>query len=223
MVDKEMINFFFEEVLEMFPKWEAVCLRLEQRPVASDFDELFRYAHNIKGSSKMVGLEILGSFVHKVEDVINLLREKKLELSSEHIDLFLDVHTVLQSWIDGMVKDSNFLPDNSEIMGRIGKILGEEKTKAPVINKTEEDDGGVISININDDLVISRLTAVMDKINFEEGKKYRLILNMEIIDTAGIQWLLALKNFSRNSIKIICNGPQVQSIFRELGLEGRLL
>ncbi|OFZ74714.1 MAG: hypothetical protein A2451_09890 [Bdellovibrionales bacterium RIFOXYC2_FULL_39_8] len=269
MADNEMLNFFFEEVLEMFPKWEAVCLRLEQNPVPTDFDELFRYAHNIKGSSKMVRLDSLGNFVHKVEDVINLLREKKLQLSSEHIDLFLDVHTTLESWLEGLGKDLAFMPDVADVAARISSILGtgvevvhsasteisrdnieilaktdaakainneiaehleidksnEQKVKEMIVEMKKiaitEEVGAVLEVV--DDLVISRLKAVMDKITLEESGKYNMVLKMESIDTAGIQWLLALKKSTQYSVRISCQTESVLTVLRELGVEGRLL
>lgn len=82
-IDPELLGCFIEEAGDLLLKWEAVCLDLEKNPSEDNWNALFRTAHNIKGTSRWVGLDSIGAFVHKVEDGITLAKQGRIELSPE--------------------------------------------------------------------------------------------------------------------------------------------
>ncbi|ADY27393.1 CheA signal transduction histidine kinase (plasmid) [Deinococcus proteolyticus MRP] len=86
----EVLEYFAPEVHEHL---DALRAQLE-RADAADINELFRSAHTIKGSAYMVGLQPLGDFAHRLEDLFGAVRDGAQALSSpvlETIDHAVDV------------------------------------------------------------------------------------------------------------------------------------
>jgi chemotaxis protein histidine kinase CheA len=69
-------SLFFAEAREMCEQIEASLLKLEEDPADREtLNALFRAAHTIKGSAGMFGLAPVVGFTHKVESVLDRLRE----------------------------------------------------------------------------------------------------------------------------------------------------
>jgi chemotaxis protein histidine kinase CheA len=90
------IGRFVEEAREHVNALNKGMLELEKRPDDMELiHHIFRAAHTIKGSSRMLKLLAISELAHKVEDVFGALREGKLEFSSE-------LSTVLYKGIDSI-------------------------------------------------------------------------------------------------------------------------
>ena len=76
MNDSEFISIFLEEAIEILEKWEFICLNLEKKPTPEGIKDLFRLAHNLKGSSRSVNLLEYGAFVHQIleKDRLHIFR-----------------------------------------------------------------------------------------------------------------------------------------------------
>ncbi len=72
----EVMEYFAPEVQEHI---DALRSGLEAGPEA-DVNTLFRSAHTIKGSSYMVGLQPLGDFAHRMEDLLGAVRDEAQRL-----------------------------------------------------------------------------------------------------------------------------------------------
>ena len=105
--DSELVNFFIDEAMDLVSEWERICLQLEGDSSQENFNALFRIAHNIKGSSRAVGLDEVGEFIHKVEDVIVSVRDQKTPFNSEVLSMLLASQTILSDWFNGLKVDAN--------------------------------------------------------------------------------------------------------------------
>ena len=65
--DEELVKSFIEEASDLLSQWEGLCLLLEKEVNSETLNALFRIAHNIKGSSRAVGLNDVGTFIHIIE------------------------------------------------------------------------------------------------------------------------------------------------------------
>jgi len=110
MMDTEILAFFFEEVLEILISWEGICMDLERGSgdPSIHLNALFRVAHNIKGSSRSVGLIHVGDYIHHVEDGITLLRDGKISLTPERINTLLEAQELLLNWIKELQKNLEY-------------------------------------------------------------------------------------------------------------------
>ena len=92
--ENQMVKIFLEEAEENLSLWETTCLKIETGDHEKLFTQLFRIAHNLKGSSLSVGLREFGDTIHKVEELMTLLRNKEIEFSTDILNLFFEVHSV---------------------------------------------------------------------------------------------------------------------------------
>ena len=81
---------FREEAREVLVDLEAALLELnENRADMELVGRVFRALHTIKGSGSMFGFEQLAAFTHNLETAFDLVRNGRLQIGSELIDLTL--------------------------------------------------------------------------------------------------------------------------------------
>jgi chemotaxis protein histidine kinase CheA len=88
--DPELLATFRAEVEERVASLQAGLLELEEHPsprqvVAS----LFRDAHTVKGSARMLGLSEMLAVAHRAEDLLGALRDGRLPVRRDLVDLLL--------------------------------------------------------------------------------------------------------------------------------------
>jgi len=121
---KEFILTFIEEAKDTLELWEKTCLDLEKNPNPESIKNLFRFAHNLKGSSRSVNLNAFGTFIHKIEDLITLLRDEKIQYHSSFIALFLKCHSIMDNWCDQFENDLSYIPNEVfEIENEINQYI----------------------------------------------------------------------------------------------------
>ncbi len=105
---------FVEEAHEMNESINASLLTLEQEGSDPEHvNDLFRFFHNLKGNSGILGYNELNSITHEAETLLNKVRHDEMSVSRELIDLLLlvsDIMDALVSQIDvtiGKVKPFN--------------------------------------------------------------------------------------------------------------------
>jgi two-component system, chemotaxis family, sensor kinase CheA len=87
----QALPIFIQEAEELLQSMEAALLILESDPSDTDtIDEVFRAAHTIKGSAGLFGLEAIVSFTHVLEDVLDRLRDGKINIEQNLIALLLE-------------------------------------------------------------------------------------------------------------------------------------
>lgn len=126
--DKEIIITFVEETKEHLTEIEAGILQLENSSENID-DELihilFRAIHSVKAGANLLKFENIELLSHKLENILQLLRQKRLALNSEIVD------TLLKSIdkIEELVTDLKH-GDNTNITGLLKKLAKLENQTA---------------------------------------------------------------------------------------------
>jgi two-component system chemotaxis sensor kinase CheA len=81
---------FFEESADHLATMEEGLLNLEQHPDDLDLlNRIFRAAHSIKGNSGMFGFTAVGQFTHKMETLLDRLRNGQLSVTPAIADVLL--------------------------------------------------------------------------------------------------------------------------------------
>src|SRR5690625_448112 len=93
----QFFDTFFDEADELLAEMEGLLLALDvDAPNADDLNAIFRAAHSIKGGAATFGtFEDLAETTHVLENVLDDIRNGKLPLRAEMIDLFLATKDVL--------------------------------------------------------------------------------------------------------------------------------
>jgi two-component system chemotaxis sensor kinase CheA len=98
---------FFEEAGDHLAIVEDGLLQLEQHPEDLDLlNKIFRSAHSIKGTSGMFGFNAVAQFTHKMETLLDLLRNGQKVVTPEIADLLLESTDCLKTLIDAAKTDS---------------------------------------------------------------------------------------------------------------------
>jgi len=88
----EFKDRFIADALDLLEKLEKSLLMLEVKPDnILIVEEIFRGLHSLKGASGMYGFNKIGHLMHLIENVYDLIREGKLKVNTEIVDLTLVV------------------------------------------------------------------------------------------------------------------------------------
>lgn len=92
---------FIDESFEIIENLNTGLLDLEDNPAgnADLINDLFRYFHNMKGNSGIIGYNELNSLTHEAETLLNNVRQGKITPSHELIDLLLLTVDVMESLV----------------------------------------------------------------------------------------------------------------------------
>jgi two-component system chemotaxis sensor kinase CheA len=92
---------FFEESAEHMTAIESGLLELEQRPADLDLlNTIFRSAHSIKGVAGMLGFAAIAQFTHKMETLLDQMRNGRITANPPLTDLLLKATDCLKTLID---------------------------------------------------------------------------------------------------------------------------
>jgi len=86
---RKFIGKFAEEAGDHISKINTSLLEYEKDTENFDLlNQVFRSAHTIKGSARILQLSYISDVAHKLEDVLDALRNKKIPPSKEMFSLF---------------------------------------------------------------------------------------------------------------------------------------
>ncbi len=81
---------FIEEATDLIEGLEKALLALEDNPNDPALvQQVFRVMHTLKGNSAMFGFELIDAFTHEMETVYDLIRNGKLQVTREVLDVTL--------------------------------------------------------------------------------------------------------------------------------------
>ncbi|MCX8022471.1 MAG: chemotaxis protein CheA [Syntrophorhabdaceae bacterium] len=91
-ISSEYLDDYFSECEEHITsiKRNAILLEPSKKPEKKVIDELLRSLHTIKGLSGMVGFEEAEALSHSIEDYFKAIRDGKLDLSHDAIDVIIE-------------------------------------------------------------------------------------------------------------------------------------
>ncbi len=118
---------FIEESKENTSNLNEGLLELEKHPDGQTelVNDLFRYFHNLKGNSGIIGFNELNAMTHEAETLLNNVRKGNLGVTPNLVDLLLFVVDVLEALITRIDPASgNVSPfDASELMDKLKQAV----------------------------------------------------------------------------------------------------
>jgi two-component system chemotaxis sensor kinase CheA len=142
--EKEVKLDFLTEALQLLDDSEQAFLALESDKHNADLmNQIFRLAHNLKGTSRAVGFGDVAEFTHEFENLILKLKEGKLEITDAIVSLLLECNDHVSVMIKMLNMDLNSRFDSKEIIEKIlsaltGNLTVVAKTAAVETHQEEE-------------------------------------------------------------------------------------
>ena len=127
MVDNHR-EAFQEEARELLAELESALLELEESPDDQDvIGRVFRAMHTIKGSGSMFGFDDLAAFTHEVETAFDQVRNGRIPVTKELIDLTLAARDHIRIMLDASCEINNEeKAKGSEIKASFKKLISLE-------------------------------------------------------------------------------------------------
>ncbi|OUR96456.1 hypothetical protein A9Q84_08885 [Halobacteriovorax marinus] len=141
--EKELKEDFLEESLQLLEDTEQSFLALENDKESSELlDQIFRLAHNLKGTSRAVGFGEVAEFTHEMENLILKVKTGELPVSDGIVSLLLECNDhithMIQTLKDDMAETFESEAIVVKIQGALGGELNGDQSTAAVSESVEE-------------------------------------------------------------------------------------
>ncbi|BCB95188.1 hybrid sensor histidine kinase/response regulator [Dissulfurispira thermophila] len=126
---KKFIARFVEEAREHINKLNDGFVLLEKNPDDKEtINAVFRSAHTIKGSSRMMKLTQISETAHKLEDVLGAVRDSKITLSKETFDLIFSAVDAISNMVEKTALGQEITDDNTALCEALAAAAKGSKT-----------------------------------------------------------------------------------------------
>ncbi len=201
----EILKIFQVESEEIITKLSNNLLLLEKNP--NDKDAillLFRDAHSLKGASRMVGFTNVQTVAHKMEDILGLAKEDKLQIHTDVINLLYKTIDFISDLIHKSIETGKEIYTD-EISKQLSMLEGIENMPE-VVNANEQPiqfNSVILTKNINtiNNLIADILFTLM---SFELNQNPDLIKKLLEQITKAYEIFKEIKHFEiKNSLEDI--------------------
>ena len=129
MADLDMSEYkeeFINEAKEHLQNMNEALLDLEHAPDDMDLlNRVFRSAHTLKGSSATMGYTKVAELTHKMENVLDEIRNHRLVVTSDILDLVFESFDALETLVDDIDEDRESELDIDGFVSRLVKLTEE--------------------------------------------------------------------------------------------------
>ena len=122
----EILSIFQQESSEIISSMDSKLLELERNGINEDMAiQLFRDAHSLKGSARMLGFVDIQNLAHKIEDVISLIKENKLPVTTDITDSISESLAFISQLIEKTVEQKEEYKSEllSKYLEKLNKII----------------------------------------------------------------------------------------------------
>jgi two-component system, chemotaxis family, sensor kinase CheA len=132
----EYLPMFLAEGREHLQELNLAVVRIEERPDDQEtVDEIFRIAHSLKGMSATMGFAGMAALTHEMEDVFELLRQRKGGLPRAAIDVLLECLDALSAAVDAIDESGEEQIEPTALITRLKGLVRERD----VVEETRND------------------------------------------------------------------------------------
>ncbi|QJT08478.1 chemotaxis protein CheA [Oceanidesulfovibrio marinus] len=137
------LNDFLEEAQDIVENLNAGLVSLEKEPEAwaDTTNDLFRYFHNLKGNSGIIGFKELNGLTHEAETLLNRVRKGEMDASAQGlVDLLLLVVDTIESLVAGVDTQSGTVTPVSTagVKTRLRRAVESGTIESPAEAESEE-------------------------------------------------------------------------------------
>jgi two-component system chemotaxis sensor kinase CheA len=131
---------FLAEAREHLQELGLAVIRIEERPDDREtVDQIFRIAHSLKGMSATMGFAAMAALTHQMEDVFELLRQRRGGLDRKAVDVLLECLDAIALDVDAIEQDGAERLDPTALIERLKRLIRPRS----VAQHAERQGGGV--------------------------------------------------------------------------------
>src|SRR4051794_14525166 len=128
----EYLPMFLAEGREHLQELNLAVVRIEETPDDQDtVAEIFRIAHSMKGMSATMGFAGMAALTHEMEDVFELLRQRRGGLPREAIDVLLECLDALSAATDAIDETGAEQIQPERLIERLRSLIRERDAEEP--------------------------------------------------------------------------------------------
>lgn len=133
----QYLEVFIEESKENLQNCNEQLLELEKNPQdLAIVNEIFRSAHTLKGMSATMGFEDLANLTHKMENVLDAIRNEKIKVSPEILDIVFKSVDDLEAMVFSIADGGDGKRDVTEVVAMLQAIeKGETISSSHALNE----------------------------------------------------------------------------------------
>ncbi|MFC0524159.1 chemotaxis protein CheW [Pontibacillus salicampi] len=119
----QYLEVFIEESKEHLQTVNTSLLELEKNPEnLTIVNEIFRAAHTLKGMSATMGYQDTANLTHKMENVLDAVRNEKLAVDSDMLDVVFDAVEALEAMVNDIAGGGSGERDVTSIVEKLDHI-----------------------------------------------------------------------------------------------------
>lgn len=155
--EKEVKLDFLAEAIQLLDDSEQAFLALESdKNNANLMNEIFRLAHNLKGTSRAVGFGDVAEFTHEMENLILKVKEGQIPITDEVVSLLLECNDHVSIMIKTLNMDLDSRFSSVDIITKIhlalaGKLVSEAVVEELPSEEKDEGDDTLMAVSISDE------------------------------------------------------------------------
>jgi chemotaxis protein histidine kinase CheA len=134
---KKFIVKFVDEANDHIDKLNDGLVGLEANPGDQEtISEIFRSAHTIKGSSRILGLIPISLVAHKLEDALSAFRDGKISQSKVLFNLLFKAVDLIAEFVQRVQEGDEVNDDTTEICERLEKAVSGELEDTVLVSES---------------------------------------------------------------------------------------
>ncbi|UXH45396.1 chemotaxis protein CheA [Rossellomorea vietnamensis] len=131
----QYLEVFIEESKENLQTCNEQLLELEKNPEdLTIVNEIFRSAHTLKGMSATMGYEDLANLTHKMENVLDAIRNEKIKVSPEILDVVFKSVDDLEAMVLSIADGGDGKRDVTEVVAMLESIEKGESLHSALVD-----------------------------------------------------------------------------------------
>jgi len=127
-LSEELFSQYLDESRDHLSQLFGGILSLEKKGFIPDIiDTIYRHTHSFKGISKAVGLHVVVTISHTLEDFVEDIKNKTVPIEKETINLLLEYTDLIEDFLNRLEKSGGKTVSESGIKKKLKELAGKVK------------------------------------------------------------------------------------------------
>ncbi len=183
-------EIFVEEAREQIDVLNDRLLIFEKDPNNMQvINDIFRVAHTLKSSFAFVGLQELSSFCHKIETLLQRIKDKTIVLSDDLMDIIFASLDKIKDSIELFIDKDEITKEFANLPDKIDKYILGEVTPAKKDSSTEQDSDLLVEVQDSNIMLNEEELEKLNAAEERENKYYLVYITFE--SNIKMKWVRA--------------------------------